>query len=302
MAPKGSLKGKGKATARVKMPTSVINQRVSSDQDLIKGFFSEQMRGLIQIYDVCAVKNNRVLDLFYDIFNLDPVTTCRFAQCELMWQHRRSRSSPFREWLAAFRSYMVQLFDKTHDQMNNWRGENPHAFRDEVNRSDLQTTRSGKVNRTVERFSWSGTPDLRAKIEPPRCRQYKQGHFLAVRPPNWDETHDADDDDENWADSGAPSCGRSCPRDGNGNDNDMGEEDTEGGEIVTGKENGTHDGKGIGKRKGNGMGKVMEEGKGKGNGTGKGIVEPTAGGDDISRAIALQLQRAMYEADSDMEA
>jgi len=81
----------------------------------------------------------------------------------------------------------------------------------------------------------------------------------------------------------------------------MGEEDTEGGEIVTGKENGTHDGKGTGRGKCKGMGKVMEEGKGKGNGTGKGIVEPTAGGDDISLAIALQLQRAMYEADSDME-
>jgi len=47
----------------------------------------------------------------------------------------------------------------------------------------------------------------------------------------------------------------------------------------------------------------MEEGKGKGKGNGKGkdIVTQTTGGDDISRAIALQMQKEMYEADKDME-
>jgi len=45
----------------------------------------------------------------------------------------------------------------------------------------------------------------------------------------------------------------------------------------------------------------MAEGQGKGNGKVKGIVKQTPGGDDISRAIALQLQREMYEADSDTE-
>jgi hypothetical protein len=53
------------------------------------------------------------------------------------------------------------------------------------------------------------------------------------------------------------------------------------------------------------MGKATEEGKGKGkgkgNGKGKGIVKQTPGGDDISCAIAVQLQTAMYEADSDTE-
>jgi len=48
-----------------------------------------------------------------------------------------------------------------------------------------------------------------------------------------------------------------------------------------------------------GMGKTTEEGKWKvkGNGKGKGIVKQTPGGDDISLAVAVQLQKAMYEGD-----
>jgi hypothetical protein len=143
MAPKGSSKGKGKA--RAKMATSVINQRLSLDRDNINGFISEPIRGLIRIYNVCGVKDHRALYLFYDIIFLDPVTTRHFSQFQLMWPHRRSRSSPFQEWWAAFRTYMGQMFDKTHDQMNNWRWDNPHAFGDVVDRSNLQTTSSGKV-------------------------------------------------------------------------------------------------------------------------------------------------------------
>jgi hypothetical protein len=45
----------------------------------------------------------------------------------------------------------------------------------------------------------------------------------------------------------------------------------------------------------------MGKGKGKGNGKGKGIVKQTLEGDVISCAIALQLKKGMYEADSDME-
>jgi len=55
------------------------------------------------------------------------------------------------------------------------------------------------------------------------------------------------------------------------------------------------DGKGKGKRK------ATEEGKGKGNSQGKGIGKQTPGGNNISRAIALQLQKEMYEPDSDTE-
>jgi hypothetical protein len=38
-----------------------------------------------------------------------------------------------------------------------------------------------------------------------------------------------------------------------------------------------------------------------GNGKGKGTVKQTPWGDDISRAIALQLQKKRYEADLGME-
>ena len=53
--------------------------------------------------------------------------------------------------------------------------------------------------------------------------------------------------------------------------------------------------------KGKVKGKAMEEGKRKGNGKGRVIVQQTPGGDDISHAVALQLQNEMYEADSDTE-
>jgi hypothetical protein len=173
--------------------------------------------------------------------------------------------------------------------MNSWRWDNPHAFGDQVFRSNPQTTSLEKVKCTCECLSWYGSDDPKAKIEPPSCRQYKPGDFLAVRPLNWDEIIDVDEDDENWADPGAPSGGRSIP--GNGKDNDDGEcdDDTQSGEKGTGKGKGTNDGKGKGK------------GKGKGNGKGKGIVKQTPGGDNISRAVALQLQKERNEADSDME-
>jgi len=235
----------------------------------------------------------------YDIIFLDPVTTRHFSQFQLMWPHCRSRSSPFREWWAAFRSYMGQMFDKTCDQMNNSRWDNPHAFGDQVNRSNPQTTSLGKVKQTGERFSWYGSDDLRAKIEPPSCRQYEPGDFLAVRPLNWDEIIDEDDDDENWADPGAPSGRKSRPGDDNENDNGEGEEDTQGGEKGTGKGKGTQHGKGKGKATEDGKGKG--KGKGKGNGKGKGIVKQTPEGGDISRAVALQLQKEMSEADLDTE-
>ena len=143
------------------------------------------------------------------------------------------------------------------------------------------------MNRTAERFSWYGSYDLRAKIEPPSCRQHKPGDFLAVRQPNWDELFEQDDHDEPWADPRGPSGGRSRPGYGNDNDDSEGEEDTQGGEKGTGKGKCTKDGKVKGK------GKATEEGKGKGNGKGKAIVKQTLGGDDISRAVAVQLQKEL---------
>jgi len=283
MPPKSSSKGKGNATAM--MPTLVINRHLSLDMDCKKGFISEHIRGLIRIYNICGVKDERAWDLIYDIIFLDPVTTCHFSKFQLRWPHHRSRRSHFREWCAASRSYMGQMFDKTCDQMNNWRWDNTRAFGDQVDRSNPQTTSSGKVKHRCEHVSWYGSDDCRAKIEPPSCLQYKPGHFLPVRPLNSDEIIDEDDDDDNWADPGAPSGERSRPGDGNDNDSGKSEEDTQGAEKGTGKGKGTKDGKGKGK------------GKGKGNSKWKGINTRTPGGEDISFAVSLQLQKQMSEAD-----
>jgi hypothetical protein len=76
MPPKDSSKGKGKA--RAKIPTSVINRRLSLDRDCIKGFISGHIRGLTWIYNVCGVKAERAWDLFDDIIFVDPVTTRLF--------------------------------------------------------------------------------------------------------------------------------------------------------------------------------------------------------------------------------
>jgi len=84
MAPMCSGKGKGKATARAKMLTSVINGRLSLDQDRLKGFILDHICGLIQIYTAFGIGDERAWDLFYDIMFLDPATTCHFSQFQLM--------------------------------------------------------------------------------------------------------------------------------------------------------------------------------------------------------------------------
>jgi len=130
------------------------------------------------------------------------------------------------------------MFHKTFDQMNNWRWDYLCAFGDQVDRSNPQITSLGKVERTSKRFSWYCSDALRAKIEPPSCRKYKPVDFLAVRPLNWDEIVDEDDDDEDSADPGAPSSGRCRHGDGSDNDDGEGEEDTQGSEKGTGKRKG----------------------------------------------------------------
>jgi len=223
MTPKGSRNRKGKA--RAKMPTSVINLRLSLDRDRIQGFISELIHRLIRIYNVGGIKDERAWDLFYDIIFLDPVMTGHISQFQVIWPHRTRRVSRFWEWWADFCSYLGQMFDKTCDQMNNWGRDNPCAFGDHVDCSNPQTTSSGKVKSTGEHFSWHGTDHVRVKIEPPRCRQYKPVDFLALRTLDWDEIIDKNDDDENWPDPGAASGRWSQPCDGNDNDNTEGEED-----------------------------------------------------------------------------
>jgi hypothetical protein len=75
---------------------------------------------------------------------------------------------------------MVQMFDKTRDQMNNWWWDIPRRFADQVDGSNSQTNSLGKVKRTSERFSWHGSNDLRAKMVPPSCRQYNQATSWAL--------------------------------------------------------------------------------------------------------------------------
>jgi len=60
------------------MPILVVNRRLSLDLDRIKGFISEHIRGLIWIFNVSNVKDERACDLLYDILCLDPVTTRHF--------------------------------------------------------------------------------------------------------------------------------------------------------------------------------------------------------------------------------
>jgi hypothetical protein len=88
MAPKGSSKGKRKA--RAKMPTSVINRRPLLDLGPMEGFISQHISGLIRIYNVCNLRDERAWDFCYDIIFLDAVMTPHMSQFQLIWpQHRR---------------------------------------------------------------------------------------------------------------------------------------------------------------------------------------------------------------------
>jgi len=130
MAPKGRCKGKGKATARGKMPTSVIKWSLLLDWSSIKGFMLNHIFGLTRIYNVCSVEDEREWYHFYDTIYLHPVTTRDISQFLPMWPHRRSRCLSCKEWWAAFRSSVGQMNNKTHDQTNDWMWDNPHTFRD----------------------------------------------------------------------------------------------------------------------------------------------------------------------------
>jgi len=175
--------------------------------------------------------------------------------------------------------------------------DNLRAFGDQVDRSNPQTTSWGKVKCSGECSSWYGSADHKAKIAPPCWGKFRPGDFLAIRALNWDDIIDQDDDDDNWADPGGASGGRSRSGDDNDNDDGESEEDTQGGEKRTGNGKGTTAGKG--KRKTTVDGKGKGKGMGKGNSKVKGIVKYTPGGDDFSRADALQLQKELSEADLD---
>jgi hypothetical protein len=196
MALTGSSNGEGKATARSKMPTLVINQCLSLYRDYINEYISENISGWIWMYNVCGISDNMALDLVYDIICPHPVASRHFSQFQLRWPHQTSSSIPFREGCAAFRSYMGRKFFKTHHRMKYWRWGNPHAFEHQVNRSNQKTSSSGMVKPTGEHFSGYSSDDLRHMIELPTCWQYKPGDILAIRSLNWDEIINDNDDEK----------------------------------------------------------------------------------------------------------
>jgi len=169
------------------------------DRDISNGLCSEYLRGLIRVYNLCGIKQERAWDLLYDVIFLDPVMTRNCSQIQPGWQTSRSRCSPSREWCVAFPSYMGQKFDKTLYLMKHWRFDIPRALGNQVDCLHLQARSSGKVKHTGEHFSWYGSDDPRAKLKLASCRQYKPGNCLAGRPLNRDEIIDDDNDDENWA-------------------------------------------------------------------------------------------------------
>jgi hypothetical protein len=171
----------------------------------------------------------------YSIIVLDPVTTRHYSEFQLMWPHHRSRSSPFREWLAAFRSYIATMSHTSHNHMNIWRWDNPRAFGDQGNCTISQSTSLGKVKCTGEHFSLYGTNDFRVNLVLPSRQPFKPGDFLTVRPLKWNEIINKDDDAENWADHRAPRSGRNRHGDGNQSDDGEGDEDMQGGQKRTGK-------------------------------------------------------------------
>jgi len=59
MALTGGPKGKGKATARAKMLTAVINQQLSLNQDRIKIFNLKHICGRIRMINVSGIKEER---------------------------------------------------------------------------------------------------------------------------------------------------------------------------------------------------------------------------------------------------
>ena len=157
------------------------------------------------MFNVFGVNDERARDIFDDIIALDPVMARHVLQFQLSLPHSRRTSLPVGEWWAPFRSYMGQMFDITCNLMNNSRWDNPCAFRDQYDHANWQTTSSGKVKCTCERFSWYGSNNPRAQIELPSYRQYMPSDLLAVGPLNWDEEINEDNEEENRADPGVRS-------------------------------------------------------------------------------------------------
>jgi len=93
--------------------------------------------------------------------------------------------------------------------MTNWRWDNPHALRDQVELFYQHKMRYAKVRHSSVQFSWYGTADQRANIEQPSCWGYNLGDFLPGISLIWDWIIYTHDDDGNWADPGVVNGRRS---------------------------------------------------------------------------------------------
>ena len=129
------------------------------------------------------------------------------------------------------------MFDRSYNQMNKWRWDNPSDFGDQADCYNPQSTSPGMVKCKGKHFSQYGRDVLKEILEPPRCNQYNPSDFLVVIPQNWDEIMDKHNDDLNWADPRALNGGRSCPRDGSNNYNSKSAEDMQGSEKRCGQSN-----------------------------------------------------------------
>jgi hypothetical protein len=173
----------GPRRKKLKKPTTKeIDRFLRFNKPRTKSLMSEHIRPMIRMYHISGIKSERAWDLMHDILFLDPVTTRHFGQFQRMWLQRHDRDSPSLPWWRAFKAYMGHMFDKTRDQLNNWRWDNPQAFGDVVDRSNPQYTKSGKIKRTGARFKWYGSSDFAAKMEPPTCREHDPADFVALAP------------------------------------------------------------------------------------------------------------------------
>jgi len=195
MAPKDSRKGMGKATARAKMMTSVPNWRLSFGQNRTKGVMSDQIRVPLSELRCLQCHWWEAVEplLWYNLcWSSHDSAHCTIS-ADVAAPHEQEFG--FLEVVGSLRLRYAANVYKDRDQRNDWGSDNPRAFGDEVDFSNPQITSLAKVTRTGQRFSWYGSDDLRVKIEPPSCRQYKPGDILAVKPKNLDEIIDEVDDD-----------------------------------------------------------------------------------------------------------
>jgi len=151
VAPKGN--SEGMANVRTKMPTSVRNWCQPLDQDHVKRFICEEICRFIQMYNLCGIKAQSAWDFIYCIIFLDSEQDLTLFTIPGYVPIPQQQVSAFSGAVGCRLLIQGQMFHTIRNQMNNCRCDNPHAFRDQVGRSNPQTTCCGIIKCTSERFS-----------------------------------------------------------------------------------------------------------------------------------------------------